>query len=201
MAAWAAGLGMALVGLGAAHSAVTATPVQAREPHGERASDPAAEPPERAAPWSAERTRATLRRYCLACHNARLRTAGLALEALDPGRVGDRPDVWERVVDKLRTGAMPPAGRPRPDRPTYAAVAASRSSLRIARNTFLMEVRNRDRADWLRRRRISFWRPRFLACAELATALSFSCQTRVRSAIIARPDRRNQPGGPAVGER
>ena len=125
MAAWAAGLGFAVVGLGAAHAGAVATPVQERKPHGERASDPAGEPSLRAAPWSPEQTRATLRRYCLTCHNERLRTAGLALDALDPERVGDRPDVWERVVEKLRTGAMPPAGRPRPDGPTYAAVAAS----------------------------------------------------------------------------
>ncbi|MCY3842854.1 MAG: DUF1592 domain-containing protein [Acidobacteria bacterium] len=125
MAAWAAGLGFAVVGLGAAHAGAVATPVQERKPHGERASDPAGEPSLRAAPWSPEQTRATLRRYCLTCHNERLRTAGLALDALDPERVGDRPDVWERVVEKLRTGAMPPAGRPRPDGPTYAAAAAS----------------------------------------------------------------------------
>ena len=125
MAAWAAGLGFAVVGLGAAHAGAVATPVQERKPHGERASDPAGEPSLRAAPWSSAQTRTTLRRYCLTCHNERLRTAGLALDALDPERVGDRPDVWERVVEKLRTGAMPPAGRPRPDGPTYAAAAAS----------------------------------------------------------------------------
>ena len=125
MAAWAAGLAIALVGLGAPHSAVAATSVQEREPHGERASAPAGESSERAAPWSPAQTRATIRRYCLTCHNARLQTAGLALDALDADRVGDRPDVWERVVEKLRTGAMPPAGRPRPDRVTYAAMAAA----------------------------------------------------------------------------
>ena len=128
MAAWAAGLAIASVGLGAAHPAVAATPVQEREPHGERASDPAEEPSERAAPWSAAQTRTTLRRYCLTCHNARLQTAGLALDALDPERIGDRPDVWEKVVEKLRTGAMPPAGRPRPDRASYAAMAAGLES-------------------------------------------------------------------------
>ena len=30
--------------------------------------------------------------------------------------VGESADVWEQVVRKLRTGAMPPAGRPRPDK-------------------------------------------------------------------------------------
>ena len=66
--------------------------------------------------------REVLQRYCLACHNARTRTAGLALDTFDMARAGDHPEVWEAVVRKLRTGAMPPAGRPRPDRETYDAV-------------------------------------------------------------------------------
>ena len=70
--------------------------------------------------------RAVLDRYCVACHNDRLLTGGLSLEAAgvdaaDPSRDAD---VWERVIAKLRTGAMPPPGRPRPDAATYGAVAA-----------------------------------------------------------------------------
>ena len=58
--------------------------------------------------------RAVFDRYCVACHNTRTRTAGLALDALDLERVGDHADTWEKVVRKLRTGSMPPVGRPRP---------------------------------------------------------------------------------------
>ena len=68
--------------------------------------------------------REVLQRYCFACHNARTRTAGLALDTFDMARAGDHAEVWEAVVRKLRTGAMPPAGRPRPDRATYDAVVA-----------------------------------------------------------------------------
>ena len=68
--------------------------------------------------------REVLQRYCFACHNARTRTAGLALDTFDMTQAGDHPEVWEAVVRKLRTGAMPPAGRPRPDRETYDAVVA-----------------------------------------------------------------------------
>ncbi len=62
--------------------------------------------------------RALLDRYCVTCHNRRLRTGGLALDTLDVSRVGEAPEIWERVVLKLRGGMMPPVGRPRPDRRT-----------------------------------------------------------------------------------
>jgi len=60
--------------------------------------------------------RAVLDKYCITCHNQRLRTAGLALDALDVAQPGQRAEEWEKVVRKLRTGAMPPPGRPRPDK-------------------------------------------------------------------------------------
>ncbi|MYD70999.1 MAG: DUF1592 domain-containing protein [Acidobacteria bacterium] len=68
--------------------------------------------------------RAVLQRYCFTCHNERLRTGGLALDVLDMTQVGEHADVWEAVIRKLRTGAMPPVGRPRPDHATYDAVVA-----------------------------------------------------------------------------
>ena len=71
---------------------------------------------------AAATARAALDRYCVTCHNERLRTAGLALDAIDPAYVGDDPEIWEKVVRKLRTGMMPPAPRPRPDADTYSAV-------------------------------------------------------------------------------
>jgi hypothetical protein len=61
-------------------------------------------------------------RYCVTCHNARLKTAGLALDGVDVTRVGDRPDVWEKVARKLRTHEMPPPGMPRPDEATANGV-------------------------------------------------------------------------------
>ena len=63
---------------------------------------------------SAATGRALLDRYCVACHNERLRTADLTLDTLSLADVGDAPAVWEHVVRRLRAGAMPPAGRPRP---------------------------------------------------------------------------------------
>jgi mono/diheme cytochrome c family protein len=70
-------------------------------------------------------SRAVFDKYCVGCHNQRVKTAGLALDALDPAQVGEHAEAWEKVVRKLRTGAMPPPGRPRPDKALTASVAAS----------------------------------------------------------------------------
>jgi hypothetical protein len=43
---------------------------------------------------------------------------------MDPARVGDDAENWEKVVRKLRAGSMPPLGSPRPDRTTYEAVTS-----------------------------------------------------------------------------
>ena len=48
--------------------------------------------------------------YCITCHNQRLRTAGLALDTLDPAHPSANPEVWERVIGKLRAQSMPPPG-------------------------------------------------------------------------------------------
>ena len=54
-------------------------------------------------------------RYCVTCHNERLQTAGLVLEGVDVTQVAANAPVLEKVVHKLRSGQMPPVGRPRPE--------------------------------------------------------------------------------------
>ena len=63
--------------------------------------------------------------YCFSCHNQKLRTAGVALEGADPAQASANPELWERVIAKLRAGSMPPPGRPRADAATYRTVASS----------------------------------------------------------------------------
>ena len=67
--------------------------------------------------------RAVLNRYCVTCHNEKLKTAGLMLDKMSVENVGAGAEVWEKVIRKLRTGAMPPAGIPRPDPATYDSLA------------------------------------------------------------------------------
>jgi len=66
---------------------------------------------------------AVLNRYCVTCHNERMKTGGFVLNSADTVAIGQHPDVWEKVVKKLRGGVMPPAGSPRPDADTYEALS------------------------------------------------------------------------------
>ena len=73
---------------------------------------------------------AVFSQYCVTCHNARLKTAGLVIEPGDlTNGAGNQEllgkwETWEKVVRKLRSSTMPPPGAPWPDQATYDAVAA-----------------------------------------------------------------------------
>jgi hypothetical protein len=69
--------------------------------------------------------RALVSRYCVGCHNARLKTAGLTLDLVSKDPVTSHPEIWEKVIRRLRARQMPPAGLPRPGDATYDAVLAS----------------------------------------------------------------------------
>jgi mono/diheme cytochrome c family protein len=62
---------------------------------------------------------AVFKQYCITCHNARLKTAGLLLDNANITNPPVDAEIWEKVVRKLRAGTMPPQGAPRPDRATY----------------------------------------------------------------------------------
>jgi mono/diheme cytochrome c family protein len=53
-------------------------------------------------------------RYCAACHNDKLRSGGFTFTQIDLAHPGQNADQAEKVILKLRTGMMPPAGMPRP---------------------------------------------------------------------------------------
>jgi hypothetical protein len=63
--------------------------------------------------------------YCLSCHDADDKKGDLDLDAIASLDVAQHPDVWEKVVRKLRARQMPPVGRKRPDAATYDAVVGS----------------------------------------------------------------------------
>ena len=84
----------------------------------------AAQPAARVGGAVATPEQALLDRYCITCHNDRVRTAGLSLDTADLSDVGSDPEVWENVVRKLRGGVMPPVGRPRPEEAEYDRLAS-----------------------------------------------------------------------------
>ena len=49
--------------------------------------------------------------YCLSCHDEDHKKGGLALDAIAAHDVARHPDVWEKVVRKLRARQMPPVGK------------------------------------------------------------------------------------------
>jgi len=79
--------------------------------------------------------RALLNQYCVGCHNqalvnspavegesllfTQLRGLGLTLDTENVDNVAEHPEVWEKVVRKLRVGVMPPPDNPRPGHEDY----------------------------------------------------------------------------------
>ncbi len=67
---------------------------------------------------------AMIKTYCLGCHNARLRTAGVMFDSMDFAHPSANADVWEKVLRKLRGRLMPPPGSPQPPQADIDAFAA-----------------------------------------------------------------------------
>ena len=65
---------------------------------------------------AAPEQRALLDKYCAGCHSQRLKIADLMLDRADVNTPAAAPEIWEKVIRKLRGGMMPPAGMPRPDK-------------------------------------------------------------------------------------
>jgi len=70
-------------------------------------------------PWAA-----LVDKYCAGCHSSSVRSGRLILEAQALNHVAQNPEQWEKVIRKLRAGAMPPLGAPRPERTQLDGFAA-----------------------------------------------------------------------------
>ncbi len=49
---------------------------------------------------------------------------GVAFDALDPANLSADAEAWEKAIRKMRTGMMPPAGKPRPSRAVLDGLAS-----------------------------------------------------------------------------
>jgi mono/diheme cytochrome c family protein len=101
--------------VGANAQQAPSTPGPGPEPQSQGASVPTPSP-----------QHAVINRYCVGCHNSKLKTGGLALDSIDVDHVSQNVNEWEKAVRKLRARAMPPAapGRQRPDEATYESLVA-----------------------------------------------------------------------------
>ncbi len=68
--------------------------------------------------------RAAITQYCAGCHNDRVKSGGLTLNPADVENAAAHPEVWEKVIRRLRARMMPPAGMPRPDDRTYNLIVS-----------------------------------------------------------------------------
>jgi hypothetical protein len=76
------------------------------------------------APRAAAQPSAVINRYCVTCHNQRLKTAKLEFDKLDLTHPEKDALAWERAIRKLRGGMMPPPGAARPAAADVEALAA-----------------------------------------------------------------------------
>jgi hypothetical protein len=74
----------------------------------------------------ASRYAAVVKQYCAGCHNGRATTSatasGVVFDTIDLQNVARDAVLWEKVVRKLRAGAMPPTGVPHPDSATQVGL-------------------------------------------------------------------------------
>ncbi len=70
--------------------------------------------------WAADspfekKVQPVLTKTCAPCHNDRTASGGLNVAPfLDPKSLAQQREGWERIIQKMRTGEMPPKGVPRP---------------------------------------------------------------------------------------
>ena len=76
---------------------------------------------------AAPAVREVLDQYCTRCHNTKAGglavASGVVLDTANVDAIHQHPELWERVVRRLRAGTMPPSGSPRPEAATLTATA------------------------------------------------------------------------------
>ena len=117
-AVWAA----LLAGVGAQNATPKRT--SAQPPPAARHAAPAAGQPATVAAAAADQN-AVVKRYCVGCHNDKMKTGGLTLEHFDVAQAPQNAETAEAMIRKLQAGLMPPPGGPRPSPETHAALVSA----------------------------------------------------------------------------
>lgn len=92
--------------------------------------------------------REVVSKSCVSCHDAEAPKGGLNLAAIVADDVARHPQVWEKVVRRLHTRQMPPAGEPRPTEKSYVSLV---SQLEDELDRAAAKRPNPGRTDTLRR--------------------------------------------------
>src|ERR1700751_5781564 len=66
----------------------------------------------------------TIGLYCFGCHNEEVRAGNLFLDQLSAESVPEHPEIFEKVVRKLRGRQMPPPGAPQPSQQEVDALVS-----------------------------------------------------------------------------
>jgi len=72
-------------------------------------------PPESQAQDPADAQLATIKQYCVGCHNDKAKTGGVTFQGISAASVAKDPELFEKAVRKLRGRVMPPPGAKQPD--------------------------------------------------------------------------------------
>ena len=67
-------------------------------------------------------------RYCASCHDSEMKKGNLDLQSISAQKMIGHPEIWEKVIRKLRARQMPPIGKERPSDKYYDKVAARLAS-------------------------------------------------------------------------
>jgi mono/diheme cytochrome c family protein len=62
-----------------------------------------------------EQLQAMVKTYCAGCHSSQVKAGGLALDAMQVQAAAEHPEIWEKVIRKLRGRLMPPPGANQPE--------------------------------------------------------------------------------------
>jgi mono/diheme cytochrome c family protein len=67
------------------------------------------------APDSPDAQLATVKQYCVGCHNDKAKIGGVSFQGVTAASVAQNPELFEKAVRKLRGRVMPPPGAKQPD--------------------------------------------------------------------------------------
>src|SRR4026209_831307 len=75
-----------------------------------------------------EQSQAMIKTYCAGCHSSQVKAGGLALDVLNPLAAAEHPEIWEKVIRKLRGRLMPPPGANQPEQKDIDALVGNLES-------------------------------------------------------------------------